>query len=69
MNNGIGSKESSSVGIKHSLAEQVLEIKNRIAKGEQKTGLATEFGVSRQTIYTVIEEYRVSRLNTLSPPY
>jgi DNA invertase Pin-like site-specific DNA recombinase len=36
--------------------EQVLEIKDRIAKGEQKTVLAKEYNVSRQTIYSAIEE-------------
>ena len=36
-------------------AEQVKEIRRRVVAGEQKTGLAAEFGVSRQTLYTAIE--------------
>lgn len=34
--------------------EQVIEIKNRIANGEQKKALAAEYGISRQTLYTAI---------------
>ncbi|CAK8722969.1 MAG: Site-specific DNA recombinase [Candidatus Electronema aureum] len=34
--------------------EQILEIKDRIAKGEKKTALAKEYNVSRQTIYSAI---------------
>jgi DNA invertase Pin-like site-specific DNA recombinase len=34
--------------------EQVKEIHRRVAAGEQKTGLALEYGVSRQTLYTAI---------------
>jgi DNA invertase Pin-like site-specific DNA recombinase len=36
-------------------ADQVSEIRRRVAAGEQKTGLAVEFKVSRQTLYTAIE--------------
>ena len=36
--------------------KQILEIKNRIAKGEQKKALSKEYNVSRQTIYTAIAE-------------
>jgi DNA invertase Pin-like site-specific DNA recombinase len=34
--------------------EQIFEIKDRVAKGEQKKALSKEFGVSRQTIYTAL---------------
>jgi len=33
-------------------AEQVKEIRRRAKAGEQKTGLAAEYGVSRQTLYS-----------------
>jgi DNA invertase Pin-like site-specific DNA recombinase len=35
-------------------AEQVKEIRRRAKAGEQKTGLALEFKVSRQTLYTAL---------------
>ena len=35
-------------------AEQVKEIRRRVKAGEQKTGLATEYGVSRQTLYSAL---------------
>ena len=35
-------------------AEQVKEIRRRVVAGEQKTGLAAEYGVSRQTLYTAL---------------
>lgn len=35
-------------------AEQVKEIRSRVKAGEQKTGLAAEFKVSRQTLYTAL---------------
>ena len=35
-------------------AEQVKKIRERVAAGEQKSGLAVEFGVSRQTLYSAI---------------
>ena len=35
-------------------AEQVKEISRRVKAGEQKTGLATEYGVSRQTLYSAL---------------
>jgi DNA invertase Pin-like site-specific DNA recombinase len=35
-------------------AEQVKEISRRVKAGEQKTGLAAEFGVSRQTLYSAL---------------
>jgi DNA invertase Pin-like site-specific DNA recombinase len=35
-------------------AEQVKEIRARLGAGERKTGLAHEFKVSRQTLYTAI---------------
>src|SRR5450631_1705475 len=42
-------------GRKRSLmAEQVTEIRERVAAGEQKSKLAIEFGVSRQTLYTAM---------------
>jgi DNA invertase Pin-like site-specific DNA recombinase len=34
--------------------EQVKEIRRRAKAGEQKTGLAAEYGVSRQTLYTAL---------------
>ena len=34
--------------------EQVAEIRKRVARGESKASLAKEYGVSRQTIYTVL---------------
>jgi DNA invertase Pin-like site-specific DNA recombinase len=34
--------------------EQVMEIRRRAKAGEQKTGLALEFKVSRQTLYTAL---------------
>ena len=36
--------------------DQVLDIRNRVSKGEAKTALAAEYGVSRQTIYTALQE-------------
>lgn len=33
---------------------QVLDIRNRVSKGESKTALAVEYGVSRQTIYSTL---------------
>jgi DNA invertase Pin-like site-specific DNA recombinase len=33
-------------------AEQVKEIRRRVGAGERKTGLAAEYGVSRQTLYS-----------------
>jgi DNA invertase Pin-like site-specific DNA recombinase len=42
-------------GRKRSLtAEQVKEIRKKVMAGEQKSGLAIEYGVSRQTLYTAI---------------
>ncbi len=42
-------------GRKRSLtAEQVKEIRKRVAAGDKKTALALEYGVSRQTLYTAI---------------
>ena len=35
-------------------AEQVREIRRRVKAGEQKTGLAAEYGVWRQTLYSAI---------------
>lgn len=35
--------------------EQVREIKKRIENGEEKRGLAKEYGISRQTLYRVIK--------------
>jgi DNA invertase Pin-like site-specific DNA recombinase len=35
-------------------AEQVKEIRRRVVAGEQKTGPAPEFRVSRQTLYSAI---------------
>jgi DNA invertase Pin-like site-specific DNA recombinase len=34
--------------------EQVKEIHRRVVTGEQKTGLAAEYGVSRQTLYSAL---------------
>jgi DNA invertase Pin-like site-specific DNA recombinase len=34
--------------------DQVKEIRRRVTAGEHKTGLAAEFGVSRQTLYTAL---------------
>jgi DNA invertase Pin-like site-specific DNA recombinase len=34
--------------------EQVKEIKQRVAQGDQKKALAEEYGVSRQTLYTAL---------------
>lgn len=36
-------------------ADQIEEIKTRAANGESKAILADEYGVSRQTIYTVLK--------------
>jgi DNA invertase Pin-like site-specific DNA recombinase len=35
-------------------AEQVKEIRTRVKAGEQKTGLAAEYRVSRQTLYSAL---------------
>jgi DNA invertase Pin-like site-specific DNA recombinase len=35
-------------------AEQVKEIRSRVGAGERKSGLAVEYGVSRQTLYTAL---------------
>ena len=44
------------IGAKSKLTDsQVKEIKGRIAKGESKSGLAKEYGVSRQTLYSTIK--------------
>jgi len=34
--------------------EQIADIKERVGKGEEKKGLAKEFGISRQTVYRII---------------
>ena len=36
-------------------AEQIAEIKERVAQREKVTDLAREYGVSRQTIYTALK--------------
>jgi DNA-binding phage protein len=33
------------------LPEQAAELRHRAGAGEQKTGLAREFGISRETLY------------------
>ncbi len=49
-------REGAYTGRKHSLTpEQAKELCRRVAKGESKTALAGEFGVSRQTLYRYIE--------------
>jgi len=45
-------------------AVQVAEIRRRVASGEQKTGLAAEYQVSRQTLYTALGRWRKS-----NPPH
>jgi DNA invertase Pin-like site-specific DNA recombinase len=35
-------------------AVQIAEIRKRVKSGEQKTGLAAEYGISRQTLYTTL---------------
>lgn len=35
-------------------AEQVLDIRARVSQGEPKAALASEYGVSRQTVYTAL---------------
>jgi DNA invertase Pin-like site-specific DNA recombinase len=35
-------------------AEQVEEIRRRVRAGEQKTGLAAEYGISRQTLFSAL---------------
>ena len=35
-------------------AAQVTEIRKRVVAGEKKTGLAAEFGISRQTLYSAL---------------
>ena len=35
--------------------ERVLELKRRASSGERKAGLAREFGISRETVYTYIK--------------
>ncbi|WP_136798700.1 helix-turn-helix domain-containing protein [Desulfosediminicola ganghwensis] len=48
-------KKGTRFGAKAKLTdEQVAEIKERIAQGEQKKVLAAEYGVSRQTLYTAL---------------
>jgi DNA invertase Pin-like site-specific DNA recombinase len=53
---GLGGKKAGVYkGRKPSLsAEQVKEIRRRVVAGEQKTGPAPEFRVSRQTLYSAI---------------
>jgi DNA invertase Pin-like site-specific DNA recombinase len=36
-------------------ADQVAAIRQRAAEGESKTALATEFGISRATLYATIK--------------
>jgi DNA invertase Pin-like site-specific DNA recombinase len=36
--------------------DQVLDIRSRVSKGEAKTAMAAKYGVSRQTIYTALQE-------------
>ena len=37
-------------------SEQIIELKRRVATGEQKTQLAREFGISRETLYQYLRE-------------
>lgn len=48
-------KAGKQIGRKKALSpDQVKEIRARAAKGENKSALAKEYGVSRQTVYTVL---------------
>jgi len=48
----LAKKKGKYKGRKRSLSsEQVAELKNRVAVGEKKAGLAREFGISRETLY------------------
>lgn len=56
---GIAKAKSKGVhcGRKSSLSEsQIAEIRTRVANGEEKKAIAQEFGVSRPTIYRVIQD-------------
>ena len=45
-------REGTYVGRKHSLTpEQAKDLRRRVAAGESKTALASELGISRQTLY------------------
>ena len=35
-------------------AEQAQQLRNRVADGEKKSALATEFGISRETVYSYL---------------
>ncbi len=49
-------KKGKQIGAKRKLSpEQVADIKARLASGETKKDLASEFGISRQTLYTALE--------------
>lgn len=37
-------------------SEQIIELKRRVVTGEQKTQLAREFGISRETLYQYLRE-------------
>jgi DNA invertase Pin-like site-specific DNA recombinase len=48
-------REGAYVGRKHSLnVTRAKELRKRVAAGESKTALASEFGISRQTLYRYV---------------
>ncbi len=52
-------KAGKQIGRKRVLSlSQTREIERRVLEGEPKTSLATEFGVSRQTLYTALENLK-----------
>ena len=52
----LAKKEGRHLGRKQALSpERVAELKARATKGEEKKALATEFGISRQTLYRLLK--------------
>ena len=50
-------KNGKQIGAKPKLAiEQVAELKKRLNAGEQKKALALEYGISRQTLYNLLQQ-------------
>lgn len=55
----LAKKAGKQIGRKRALSlSQTREIERRVAAGEPKASLATEFGVSRQTLYTALENLK-----------
>ena len=63
----LAKKRGTFKGRKRSLSEtQAAEIRQRITTGTSKTQVAREFGISRQTLYQYLREWRVEKIVKLA---